>query len=184
MAFRRRPPVCGGKIITPEQGTKLKQFIYDATKECIDNNPILYDNNNLQSIVTMNICWNEPQGRQVCHSAQIKGVNFIDIYRQQQKCNTETNPQIKKRACDNLNAMIKDYQTRLTSTYRWLKTKVPQDASNIILTVTTNCSRKAYGRVGPISPPTTSPPQSFQNPIPFPFSLPDRLIYYPNFPVV
>lgn len=162
MSFRRRRLSCGGQIITPEQGTTLKQFIYDQTKGCIDKNATLYNRRNLQSIANMNICFTTAQGQSQCISKQIKGVNFVDIYRQQQRCNSITDEKHKKIVCDNLDVMIKDYQKRLTSMYRYLKGQVPPNASNIQLSMTVRCSPKS--NTFSINPPVQSTPEHFQNP--------------------
>lgn len=161
MSFRKRQIPCGGQIITPEQGTALKKFIYDQTEGCIDRNSGLYNGRNLQSIANMNICFTTSQGRRQCISKGIR-VNFVDIYRQQQKCNSTTDERQKKAVCDHLNTMIKDYQKRLTSAYRYLKGQVPSGAMNIELSMTVRCSTKTTRFI--INPPVSSTPEHFQNP--------------------
>ena len=162
MSFSKRPSPCGGKIITPEQGTALKKFIYDQTEGCINRNGGLYNGRNLQSIATMNICFTTSEGRRQCISKGIKGVNFVDIYRQQQRCNSITDENQKKIVCNHLNTIIKEYQKRLTSVYRYLKGQVPSNATNIELSMTVSCSPKTTPF--PINAPVSSTPEHFQNP--------------------
>lgn len=164
MAFvKKTTPDCG-LVISKEQGTELKQFIYDSTKECVDNNPLLYNRNTLTSTAIMRICWTR-NGVQVCKTQKIYGINFVEIYRSKKLCDAD--PQSV--ACEINAKQVKEYQRRLTAAYRRLKRYVPPDATDIKIDVSTICQQKgAPGIIGG----GTSPPQDLHQPL-LPGIIPD-----------